>query len=100
MTNNIIIDCLPKGDLDMSDLKNKASDATLESNMTPSRRVFLKTLAAGTAIGTIGSLAPSIVLGQGGDTIKIGFMTSMTGPYSVEAQGQIKGAELAIKEFN
>ena len=34
------------------------------------------------------------------DTIKIGFPTPLTGPFSAEAQDQVKAAELAIKEFN
>src|SRR4051794_14029711 len=91
---------IPKGDMEMSDQKNKTTQAMPDSSLEPSRRAFLKTLAAGTAIGSVGALAPSIVMGQGSDTIKIGFITSLTGPYAVEAQGQIKGAELAIKEFN
>ena len=35
-----------------------------------------------------------------GDTIKIGFIVPLTGAFSVEAQAQVKGAELAVKEFN
>ena len=34
------------------------------------------------------------------DTIKIGFPVPLTGPFSAEAQDQVKAAELAIKEFN
>ena len=34
------------------------------------------------------------------ETIKIGFPTPLTGPFSAEAQDQVKAAELAIKEFN
>ena len=32
--------------------------------------------------------------------IRIGFPVPLTGPYSAEAQDQVRGAELAIKEFN
>ena len=34
------------------------------------------------------------------ETIKIGFPVPLTGPFSAEAQDQVKAAELAIKEFN
>lgn len=34
------------------------------------------------------------------ETIKIGFPTPLTGPFSAEAQDQVRAAELAIKEFN
>lgn len=34
------------------------------------------------------------------DTIKVGFPVPVTGPYGVEAQDQINGAQLAIEEFN
>ena len=33
-------------------------------------------------------------------TIKIGFPVPLTGPFSAEAQDQVRAAELAIKEFN
>lgn len=60
------------------------------------RRRFLATLAAGAA----GVAAPSIAVSQGSNPIRIGFVTALTGPYSVEAQWQVRGAELAVREFN
>lgn len=33
-------------------------------------------------------------------TIKIGFPTPLTSPYSIEAQDQVNGASLAVEEFN
>lgn len=34
------------------------------------------------------------------NTIKIGFPVPLTGPYSADAKDQVRGAELAVKEFN
>ena len=33
-------------------------------------------------------------------TIKIGFPVPLTGPFAVEAQDQVRAAEIAIQEFN
>lgn len=67
----------------------------------PSRRGFIKSAAlAGAAFGTTGALLSSKLFAQSGDTIKIGFIVPLTGAFSVEAQAQVKGAELAVKEFN
>lgn len=67
----------------------------------PSRRGFIKSAAlAGAALGSTSALLSSKLFAQSGDTIKIGFIVPLTGAFSVEAQAQVKGAELAIKEFN
>jgi branched-chain amino acid transport system substrate-binding protein len=65
-----------------------------------SRRDFIKSAAAGAALGSAASLLPPPLFAQSGEPIRIGFIVPLTGAYAVEAQGQVKGAEVAIKEFN
>ncbi|HZP87975.1 MAG TPA: ABC transporter substrate-binding protein [Burkholderiales bacterium] len=65
-----------------------------------SRRKFIKSAAAAVAAGSTATLLSPKLFAQAREAIKIGFIVPLTGPYSVEAQGQVKGAELAIKEFN
>ena len=60
--------------------------------LTVTRRGLLGTAAAGLAL-------PSIARAQA-STVKIGFLTSLTGPYATEAQDQVRCAQLAIAEFN
>src|SRR6266851_3200993 len=74
--------------------------ASTVSVTSAARRSFIKTIAAGVAVGSVGSLFPSIVRAQRVETIKIGFVVPLTGPYASEAQAEVKGGELAIKEFN
>lgn len=52
--------------------------------------------------GAAAAVAPSLfnVAQAQGATIKIGFPVPLTGPYSSEAQDQVRCAEIAIKEFN
>jgi branched-chain amino acid transport system substrate-binding protein len=52
--------------------------------------------------GAAVAVAPTLfnVAQAQGATIKIGFPVPLTGPYSSEAQDQVRCAELAIKEFN
>ena len=63
-----------------------------------SRRLLLQAGAAGAALSSA-PFAINIVQAQGGP-IKIGFPTPLTGPFSAEAQDQVRAAELAVKEFN
>jgi branched-chain amino acid transport system substrate-binding protein len=55
-------------------------------------------ILAGTALAT-GPALFNIARAQT-STIKIGFPVPLTGPYSSEAQDQVRAAELAVKEFN
>lgn len=52
--------------------------------------------------GAAAAMAPSLfnVAQAQGANIKIGFPVPLTGPYSSEAQDQVRCAEIAIKEFN
>ena len=52
--------------------------------------------------GAAAAVAPSLfnVAQAQGANIKIGFPVPLTGPYSSEAQDQVRCAEIAIKEFN
>jgi len=52
--------------------------------------------------GAAAAVAPSLfnVAQAQGANIKIGFPVPLTGPFSAEAQDQVRCAEIAIKEFN
>jgi branched-chain amino acid transport system substrate-binding protein len=52
--------------------------------------------------GAAATLAPSLfnIAQAQGSNIKIGFPVPLTGPYSSEAQDQVRCAEIAIAEFN
>jgi branched-chain amino acid transport system substrate-binding protein len=64
----------------------------------PDRRKLLQIGAAGIAMGT----APFFLktASAQAEKIKIGFPVPLTGPYSAEAQDQVRAAEIAIKDFN
>jgi len=62
------------------------------------RRQLLQLGAAGAALGTAPFLF-NIARAQT-SAIRIGFPVPLTGPYSTEAQDQVRAAEIAIKEFN
>jgi len=63
------------------------------------RRNALKTLAGGSSL-VLGALAfPRLVQAQA-EAIRIGFPVPLTGAFAAEAQAVVRGAELAIKEFN
>lgn len=67
--------------------------------MTVSRRTLLK----GVALGTVAGLASPAFLrtAQAQEAaIKIGFPVPISGPYSTEAQDQVRCAEIAIAMFN
>ena len=65
----------------------------------PSRRQVLKTIAAGSSLAA-GSLSlPRLVMAQT-DTVRVGFPVPLTGAFAAEAKAVVRGAELAIKEFN
>ncbi len=61
----------------------------------PRRRSLI---IAGTALAT-GPALFHIARAQAG-TIKVGFPTPLTGPFSAEAQDQVRAAQLAVKEWN
>jgi len=62
------------------------------SGFTVSRRLLLGTAAAGLAM-------PAVLRAQS-STIKIGFITSLTGPYATEAADQVRCAQIAVAQFN
>ena len=72
--------------------------ATPETILNANRR---KILLAGAAAGatTVSPFAINFLSAQT-PTIKIGFPVPLTGAFGVEAQDQVRAAELAIKEFN
>jgi branched-chain amino acid transport system substrate-binding protein len=63
------------------------------------RRKVLRSLMAGGTLALGGSVLPSLVRAQS-DTVRVGFPVPLTGAFSAEAQSVVRGAELAIKEFN
>ena len=69
-----------------------------ETKLNAKRR---KVLLAGAAAGAT-TLSPFAInfLSAQTPTIKIGFPVPLTGAFGVEAQDQVRAAELAIKEFN
>ena len=56
-------------------------------------------VATGAALAATGPMLFNIARAQGGP-IRIGFPAPLTGPFSAEAQDQVRSAELAIKEHN
>jgi len=57
-------------------------------------------LRAGGAFGALSAgLLPPFALAQA-TPIKVGFVVPLTGPYGVDAQAEVKGAELAVRQFN
>jgi len=65
------------------------------------RRSFLKTVGAMGGTAALGSLSwPRISLGQTRESIRIGFIQPLTGPYGTEARDQEAGATLAVDECN
>jgi branched-chain amino acid transport system substrate-binding protein len=69
------------------------------SNHTTSRRNVLKSLAAVTSVAVTGMSFTRPVLAQS-ESIRVGFPVPLTGAFAAEAQAVVRGAELAIKEFN
>lgn len=61
-------------------------------------RVRRRLLGAFSA-GAVGLSWPSILRADA-DPIRVGFPVPLTGPFGAEAQDQVRGAQLAIKEFN
>jgi branched-chain amino acid transport system substrate-binding protein len=70
-----------------------------QSNHTTSRRNVLKSLAAAGSVAVTGMGFSRSVLAQG-EGIRVGFPVPLTGAFAAEAQAVVRGAELAIKEFN
>ena len=58
-----------------------------------------KIIAGAAAAAAVSPFSFNIARAQGAP-IRIGFPVPLTGPYGVEAQDQVRCAELAIKEFN
>lgn len=69
------------------------------SNHVKSRRQVLKTLAIGGSLAVTGVSLSRLAQAQA-DTIRVGFPVPLTGAFAAEAQAVVRGAELAIKEFN
>lgn len=69
------------------------------SNNTTSRRNVLKSLAAASSVAVTGMSFTRPVLAQG-ESIRVGFPVPLTGAFAAEALAVVRGAELAIKEFN
>lgn len=63
------------------------------------RRKVLKTIMAGSTLAVGGVAVPAFVRAQA-NNIRVGFPVPLTGAFAAEAQAVVRGAELAIKEFN
>lgn len=63
------------------------------------RRKVLQSLMAGGTLALGGAALPTLVRAQA-DNIRVGFPVPLTGAFAAEAQAVVRGAELAIKEFN
>ena len=70
-----------------------------QPDQVKSRRHILKTLAATSSVAFTGLSFTRLALAQA-DTIRVGFPVPLTGAFAAEAQAVVRGAELAIKEFN
>jgi len=70
-----------------------------QQNSIRSRRQVLKSLAAAGTVAATGLSLSRSVFAQG-ETIRVGFPVPLTGAFAAEAQAVVRGAELAIKEFN
>jgi branched-chain amino acid transport system substrate-binding protein len=69
------------------------------SDHSKTRRQALQALAGGGTLA-LGALAfPRLVHAQA-EPIRIGFPVPLTGAFAAEAQAVVRGAELAVKEFN
>lgn len=68
------------------------------SNPEPRRKV-LKMLAVGGSVA-LGGMSVSRLAQAQVETIRVGFPVPLTGAFAAEAQAVVRGAELAIKEFN
>lgn len=64
-----------------------------------SRRKLLKVFAVGGSLA-LGGLSLSRLAQAQMETIRVGFPVPLTGAFAAEAQAVVRGAELAIKEFN
>ncbi|MGO4408203.1 ABC transporter substrate-binding protein [Bosea sp. RAF48] len=61
-------------------------------------KIDRRRLLAGAAALSLPAYIPSLRAQPA--TIKIGFPTSLTGPFGAEAQDQVRGAQLAVQQFN
>lgn len=68
------------------------------SNPEP-RRKILKMFAVGGSVA-LGGMSFSRLVQAQAETIRVGFPVPLTGAFAAEAQAVVRGAELAIKEFN
>jgi branched-chain amino acid transport system substrate-binding protein len=70
-----------------------------QSNHAASRRHVLKSLATAGSVVVTGMSFTRPAMAQV-ETIRVGFPVPLTGAFAAEAQAVVRGAELAIKEFN
>ncbi len=70
-----------------------------ERKMQFKRRQVLQLGAASAAVAGA-PFALKLAQAQGGEPIKIGFPAPLTGPFSAEAQDQVRAAEIAVRDFN
>lgn len=63
------------------------------------RRQILRTAAAGAVVAMTNPLR-AVAYAAPGQTLRIGFLSPLTGPYAEEASDQVRGATLAIEEQN
>ena len=61
-----------------------------------SRRSLLQSALASATVMS----APALVRAQSAGPIKVGFIAPLTGPYGADAQLEVLGAQIAIKQFN
>lgn len=61
-----------------------------------SRRSLLQSALASATVMS----APALVRAQSAAPIKVGFIAPLTGPYGADAQLEVLGAQIAIKQFN
>jgi branched-chain amino acid transport system substrate-binding protein len=71
----------------------------MPNEFVDSRRSVLKKIAIGSSLSAGGFALPLLVQAQT-ENIRIGFPVPLTGAFAAEAKAVVRGAELAIKEFN
>jgi branched-chain amino acid transport system substrate-binding protein len=68
-----------------------------EDVMTHTRRSFTRTLAAAAVVGAFALSGAAVAQQQ---TVKIGLLATLEGPFAAGGQDGMRGAELAVKERN
>lgn len=77
----------------------RITDRRVTGGARLSRRQILRTVATGAVAATVSPFSVNLARGAGA-TIRIGFPVPLTGPYGLEAREQVRGAQLAVDEFN